>query len=105
MIRRTVEAVQASAARLVFVVTGHEPERIARALAAFDPHEDRAICVPTHAGKRGNPILWDAAYFPQFAALKGDVGAKHLIGENEDSVCEVELGPGVLMDIDTPADL
>jgi molybdenum cofactor cytidylyltransferase len=72
-------------------------------IAAFDPLEGRAICVPVVGGKRGNPVLWGGRFFAQIAAVAGDVGARHLIGENAEAVCEVEIGNGgVLVDIDTP---
>lgn len=75
---------------------------IDRAIAAFDPGEGRAIVVPTARGKRGNPVLWGARFFPQMAAVSGDVGARHLIGENAEWVCEVAVDDdGVLRDIDT----
>ncbi|MCC6920928.1 MAG: molybdopterin-binding/glycosyltransferase family 2 protein [Alphaproteobacteria bacterium] len=78
---------------------------IDRMLAAFDPAEGRGIVVPVHAGKRGNPVLWAAAYFPEMARVSGDTGAKHLLAEFAEAVCEVELGDGVLTDIDTPEQL
>jgi molybdenum cofactor cytidylyltransferase len=72
-------------------------------LAAFDPAEGRAICVPTAEGKRGNPVLWASEYFSEILAVAGDVGARHLIGEHSESVYEVEMEDlGVLLDIDTP---
>ena len=76
---------------------------IDRLIAAFNPLEGRAICVPTHDGKRGNPVLWAARFIPEMAELKGDVGARHLIGAHADEVCEVAVDqPGVLIDLDTP---
>ena len=37
------------------------------------------------------------------AAVRGDVGARHLIGEYEDAVVEVEMDDaGVLLDVDSP---
>ncbi|MBU0723395.1 MAG: molybdopterin-binding/glycosyltransferase family 2 protein [Alphaproteobacteria bacterium] len=79
------------------------PAMIDRLIAAFDPVEGRAICVPTHKGKRGNPVLWGKRFLPEMAALAGDVGAKHLIGEHADLIVEVEMAEdGVLIDIDTP---
>ena len=73
---------------------------------AFDPDEGATICVPTHDGKRGNPVLWGRRYFLEMAAVSGDVGARALIGENADQVLEVPRGnPGVLLDLDTPAAL
>lgn len=81
-------------------------DHIARLIAAFDPDEGRTICVPTFAGKRGNPVLWGAAYFAELQTLKGDTGAKHLIGEHADAVCEVPMPDDAsLRDIDTPDEL
>ncbi|HKD23506.1 MAG TPA: molybdopterin-binding/glycosyltransferase family 2 protein [Rhizomicrobium sp.] len=81
-------------------VTAHTIDRL---IAAFDPEEDRAICVATRHGKRGNPVLWSREFFSDIRKLEGDVGAKGLIGENADLVCEVEMGDdGPLVDIDTP---
>jgi molybdenum cofactor cytidylyltransferase len=74
-----------------------------RLIAAFNPVEGRAICVPTWNGKRGNPVLWDRRFFAAMADLAGDVGAKHLIGEHADLVAEVAMSDdAVLTDIDTP---
>jgi molybdenum cofactor cytidylyltransferase len=72
-------------------------------IAAFSPEESRAIVVATHGGKRGNPILWARQFFADILTLEGDVGAKHLIAANDESVCEVEApDDGPLVDIDTP---
>jgi molybdenum cofactor cytidylyltransferase len=74
-----------------------------RLMAAYNPVEGRAICVPTVVGKRGNPVLWARRFFPEMAKLAGDTGAKHLIGEHADLVCEVEMaGEAAVTDIDTP---
>lgn len=79
------------------------PETLNRLIAAYSPQEGRAICVPTVAGKRGNPVLWDRRFFAEMRDLAGDVGARHLIGLHADQVCEVAVdGDGVLLDIDTP---
>ena len=70
---------------------------------AFDPEAGHTICVPTHLGKRGNPVLWGRRYFAEMAGVAGDVGARHLIGENAVEVIEVPRdNPGVLIDLDTP---
>lgn len=76
---------------------------IDRLITAYDPHADRAVCVPTFRGKRGNPVLWDRRFFTELMDLKGDVGARHLIGEHAQLVCEVAIDDdGVLTDVDTP---
>ncbi|MDH3315774.1 MAG: nucleotidyltransferase family protein, partial [Gammaproteobacteria bacterium] len=82
---------------------GVTADHIDRLIAAFDPMEGRAVCVPTFEGKRGNPVLWHRGFFSEIASVRGDVGARHLIGEHEDLVCEVAMeDPGVLLDVDTP---
>jgi molybdenum cofactor cytidylyltransferase len=76
---------------------------IDKLIAAFDPSEDRAICVATRHGKRGNPVLWARRFFPEMMELEGDVGAKHLMTLYGELVCEVEAADdGPLTDIDTP---
>ncbi len=78
-------------------------EQLVALIAAFDPVQGRAICVPVVGGKRGNPVLWGAEFFAQMGGVAGDVGARHLIGENAEVLCEVPAdGDGVLLDIDTP---
>ena len=77
-----------------------------RLIAAFDPEEGRTICVPIVAGKRGNPVLWGRDWFAAMMDVKGDTGAKHLIGENADAVCEVPMpDDAATTDVDTPSDM
>ena len=72
-------------------------------VAAFDPAEGREICVPVFEGKRGNPVLFARRFFAEIGAVRGDVGARHLIGEYEEYVCEVAMEDrAVLVDVDSP---
>ena len=72
-------------------------------VAAFDPVEGREICVPVFEGKRGNPVLFARRFFAEMTAVRGDVGARHLIGEYEEFVCEVAMDDrAVLVDVDSP---
>ena len=74
-----------------------------RLIAGFNPVEGRAILAPTRGGRRGNPVLWARRFFGELMTLSGDTGAKHLIGEHADLVCEVEMaGEAAVTDIDTP---
>jgi molybdenum cofactor cytidylyltransferase len=78
-------------------------KHIDQLLAAFAPADNRCIVVPTRVGKRGNPVLWSRAFFADMAAVSGDTGAKHLLGQYADQVTEVELATdAILTDIDTP---
>ncbi len=79
------------------------PQVIDRLIAAFNPTEGRAICVPTWQGKRGNPVLFARRFFPEMQDIAGDTGARALIGEHAEVVCEVAMDDdAVLLDIDTP---
>jgi molybdenum cofactor cytidylyltransferase len=75
---------------------------IDRLIAAFDPAAGALIAVPTFDGKRGNPVVWSARFFGDLAHVQGDTGGRHLIGANPDAVVEIELGPAVALDVDTP---
>ena len=91
----------------VIVLLGDMPlitsDLISKLGAAFNPAENRAICVPVYNGKRGNPILWAARFFSDMTKVQGDTGARHLIGENAEWLTEVEAGdPSIFRDIDTP---
>ena len=72
-------------------------------IANFQPREGRAIIVPVFQGKRGNPVLWARQFWPSMGNISGDVGARHLIGQHEDLVYEVEFDDtAVMTDLDTP---
>ena len=81
-------------------VRGPQLERL---ISAFSPQDGRAVCVPTHEGRRGNPVLWGRRFFAEIAAVSGDTGARHLIGAHEEFVAEVAMDDdAVLADADTP---
>ncbi len=80
-----------------------QPVHLRQLADAFDPTSGRSICLPTWQGKRGNPVLWGRRFFAEMADVSGDVGARHIIGEHADQVCEVEMADdGVLIDVDSP---
>lgn len=75
-------------------------------IAAFNPVEGRAICLPVMDGKRGNPTLLGLQFLPDLMRLEGDSGARSLFGPHAEWVCEVPVkDPGILHDYDTPAAL
>ncbi|AHC51258.1 4-diphosphocytidyl-2C-methyl-D-erythritol kinase [Sulfolobus acidocaldarius SUSAZ] len=62
--------------------------------------------IPVHKGTRGNPVLLSRVLYEKIMNLKGDVGARMILGElKKENICEVECGREVLIDVDTPADL
>ena len=79
------------------------PALIDQLIAAFAPQDGRSICVPFHNGRRGNPVLWASSFFDELRSLKGDVGARHLIGDHAEDLVEVDVGSdAIFTDIDTP---
>jgi molybdenum cofactor cytidylyltransferase len=83
------------------------PADLQALLAAFVAANDRsAICVPVRAGRRGNPVLWGVAHFPDIMRITGDAGAKQLLVRRAKNIIEVPAeSRGVLVDIDVPDDL
>src|SRR3569833_2053517 len=76
---------------------------VEKVVQAFDPPEDRVICVATAQGERGHPVLWARQFFPELEALDGAAGARAVMGRYPNLVCEVEAGDSApLADLDTP---
>jgi molybdenum cofactor cytidylyltransferase len=69
------------------------------ALAAGAP-----LAAPYFHARRGHPVGISGAFYQQLLLLKGDEGAKAILEEN--NILKIPVGdPGVIRDIDTPADL
>lgn len=63
------------------------------------------IVVPTFAGARRAPVLFDRSLFDDLARITGDSGGRQLFSEHAERLLEVELADGLtLRDIDTPED-
>ncbi|HLY04907.1 MAG TPA: nucleotidyltransferase family protein [Rhizomicrobium sp.] len=159
LVRRVVGSIEASAARPIVVVTGHDDELVGAALrgteaaivhnpayrdglstslragisvltecdaaiillgdmpaispfvidkmiAAYEPKKRNAICVAASRGRRGNPVLFDRAFFPELQTISGDIGAREIIRMHWPLVCEVDVDDdGPLIDLDTPEEL
>jgi len=74
-----------------------------RLIDAFRASGEQAIVVPTHAGRRGNPVLWPRAHFAAILELQGDAGARRLLAAHARDVREVDLGTdAIFADVDTP---
>jgi molybdenum cofactor cytidylyltransferase len=85
------------------LVTGRMIDRL---LEAYDPEEGRLIVLPTHQGKRGNPMLWDRRFFAEILQASGDAGARFLVARHMEAVAEVAIDDdAVLRDFDTPESL
>ena len=63
-----------------------------------------AIVFPVFDGRRGHPVLFDAAFRDELLQLQGDVGARSVIRRHETAVIEEAVDdPGIFRDIDTRA--
>jgi molybdenum cofactor cytidylyltransferase len=81
-----------------------KPATIAAIAAAWCAPD--GIVVPFHRGQRGNPVAIGAAHRAALLELAGDVGARALLERYAQHVTRLEVDdPGVLRDVDTPADL
>ncbi len=73
-------------------------QAIARALGSH------AVVYAQHKGRRGHPVGFSAELYSELVALTGDEGARRLIARYPAIGLELD-DAGVLIDIDTPADL
>ena len=79
------------------------PETVRAILAAFKS-ANTPVVVPTYKGRRGHPVLFAARVFPELLAADRSHGAREVVHAHDDRV-ELEVSdPGVIEDIDTPAD-
>jgi molybdenum cofactor cytidylyltransferase len=64
------------------------------------------LAAPFCRARRGHPVGIAGQFFDQLLQLRGDEGARALLASNERRLVKIPVGdPGVLRDIDTPADL
>lgn len=70
-------------------------------LIDFSRAHPEHIVSAARSGKRGNPCVFPARFFPALCALSGDVGGSAVIRQNEDALLLYEVGARELADIDT----
>ncbi len=68
-----------------------QPAELNLLIATFSRAENKTIAVPTFAGQRGNPVIFDLRYRPEMLALRGDIGCKSILARHPDAVLEVEM--------------
>lgn len=62
------------------------------------------IVVPSHARRRGHPMLVSAALAPEFLALPPTETARSIVARYADAVAYADASADVLADMDTPDD-
>jgi CTP:molybdopterin cytidylyltransferase MocA len=91
----------AGPARVLFTLVDHpaiRPSTIARLLEPEGP-----FVIPKHNGKRGHPIVFDAALIPEFLALAPGQSARAVRDRYAEGIVHIDVDdPGILDDIDDP---
>lgn len=77
------------------------PSTMLAVAAALEQH---AIAFAQYRGRRGHPVGFAAELYSELVMLSGDEGARRLIARYPAFAAEVD-DPGVLVDVDTVADL
>jgi molybdenum cofactor cytidylyltransferase len=81
-------------------------DTISALVEAWRPYGSGGIVAPLFGGQRGHPVVLGADYFPALQLLTGDSGARTILQDQADDLHLVDVhDPGVLLDLDTPADL
>jgi molybdenum cofactor cytidylyltransferase len=62
----------------------------------------RRIVAPLYDGQRGNPVLFDAGFFPELLEVTGDEGGRSVLKRHTEEVETVEIGDAAAAyDVDT----
>ena len=81
-----------------------EPETIMLILNSLK--RGAALSAPYHAGSRGHPVGFGKSLYNELVQLEGDIGARVLFERHKNQLETISVDdPGILRDIDTPADL
>lgn len=78
-----------------------QPETLRRVALELGRH---TVVYAQHRGRRGHPVGFAAELYSELVQLSGDEGARRLVARYPAFGFELD-DPGVLIDIDTPADL
>lgn len=107
-VREAVRTARERHADAVIIALGDMPyvsrDSIDALVEAYERGAGDAIA-PAHGGTRGNPVLFDSAHFEALLDVTGDIGGREILLSSEGSVLLSVSDPGVLRDIDRPADL
>jgi molybdenum cofactor cytidylyltransferase len=81
-----------------------EPSTISRVVQALV--NGASIVAPVYRGKRGHPVGFASTHRVKLLALRDDEGARAILASSPDALTLIDVDdPGVVRDVDTPADL
>jgi len=78
-----------------------QPASVSAVARALEHHP---VAYAQHKGRRGHPVGFSAELYSELVMLAGDEGARRLVARYPAYGVEVD-DPGVLIDVDTEADL
>ena len=81
-----------------------QKETVADLIGFAAAHPDRIVGLG-HRGRRGNPCIFPARFFPELMALTGDCGGRSVILAHEGELLLMEVSSTQLIDIDSPEQL
>jgi molybdenum cofactor cytidylyltransferase len=94
-----------AAATAVLIAVADQPlltgALVRQLLAALLPG---SIVAPRYGGEPGNPRVYDRAFFRDLLELSGDAGGQVVCARHPEALIEIEMGPGLGLDIDRPSD-
>lgn len=107
-VRAGLRAIRSGAPAAMFLMGDQPliaPGIIDRLISAFEA-SDKTICLPVQGGRRRNPVIFAARYFPEILQISGDTGARGLIEANPSEVlaCAIE-DEAAFRDVDQNRDL
>jgi molybdenum cofactor cytidylyltransferase len=71
-----------------------------------DSAAQERIVYPVYDGRRGNPVVFGRAFYPELQALDGDRGAAGIIAAHPRETLAIGVNdPAIHLDVDTPAAL
>jgi molybdenum cofactor cytidylyltransferase len=103
--RVALEAIPESAGGGIFFLSDQPQLPVGLVTALLDRHAETLapVVMPFAGGRRGNPVLFDRAVFPDLASVTGDRGGRALFDRYP--IERVEWpDESILLDVDTPDD-
>lgn len=81
-----------------------QPKTIKAVVDALE--KGAALVAPCYQGQRGHPVGFHHRYGSELVKLRGDKGARRLLEQHATELHLIHVDdPGILLDVDTPADL
>jgi len=79
-------------------------QTVERMLVLFSEQPNRIVVPVTADGRRGNPVIFPAALFPELLSITGDRGGGTVIGAHPELLLPCAVDAEELIDIDTLQD-